>query len=289
MLDMSKKSSIVVYLDATSINRNVLHYCGNIAKAMKKKLCYFNVHNTPSLALNKAIVPATNLEESAIALADNLIKESKERLEEAVTFTKSVWSDVTSDFEVGFGLNDISTKLEDLKEKIKGVEFLIAVRNKYDTETADWMQSRLASIITQTKVPVMVIPKHEPYKDIKKISYVLEEGELPIEDLKLCARIASGFDAELEILYVTSPENKYYQAETAIKRYQIKENLNYDNVVVRKFLTEDTGSAYNMIMISNHSDMLAFNYQGVPFFRRLIDGSPSEKIVSETNIPVLAF
>ncbi len=147
--------------------------------------------------------------------------------------------------------------------------------------------STTASVIANTKVPVLAIPEEaEFHHRIKNIAFTTQYKEKDNEALKHALEIAKKFNASVQCLYIKNPDDPSDIDERIAewKIYYRDENIDFFNI---------SGDHIEQTILDfiegQHVDMLIMRAHKRNFFERLFTRSLTKKMAYHTKIPLLVF
>ncbi len=147
--------------------------------------------------------------------------------------------------------------------------------------------STTASVISNTKVPVLAIPEEaEFHHRIKNIAFTTQYREKDNDALRQALEIAAKFKATVSCLYIKNPDDPSDIDERIAewKMYYREENIDFFNI---------SGDHIEQTILDfiegQHVDMLVMRKHKRSFFERLFTRSLTKKMAYHTKIPLLVF
>lgn len=146
-----------------------------------------------------------------------------------------------------------------------------------------FLGSNAARVLLNSRIPVLVIPASASITKIQKIGFAYDGQPIePIETLSILNDFRSSLQASLHVFQILQPNQSTSPFLPDLIRYLSNETYqDVDNT--------DIATAILTCIDVNHLDMLVMMPRHHGFFHSLINGSMTEKIVYEINIPLLAI
>ncbi|MXN93175.1 universal stress protein [Flavobacterium sp. Sd200] len=146
--------------------------------------------------------------------------------------------------------------------------------------------SKTASVISNTKIPVLAIPAEADYKKIKSIAFTTQYKDKDNDALKQALDIASKFNATLHCLYIKNDDDPE-DIEERINEWKIyyrDEKIDFFNIA------GDHIEQTILDFIDNqHTDMLVMRTHRRSFFESLFHRSLTKKMAYHSKVPLLVF
>ncbi|HRK54031.1 MAG TPA: universal stress protein [Cyclobacteriaceae bacterium] len=145
-----------------------------------------------------------------------------------------------------------------------------------------------ATLIQQSKIPILAIPPGYRYKGVETISYA-SDFRNPVNELKRIVPFVKKSGAQIEILHLDSGEKTNKQQTLS---NELESQVGYDNirVVIEKDVDELTilGQIERHIKSSN-PDILVMFPESRSYFDRLFGIGKTEELAYKTQLPLLTF
>ena len=147
-------------------------------------------------------------------------------------------------------------------------------------------------IIKKVRCPVWIVPEGIVYKPFSEILYATDYHEEDLPNLKLLARFASRFPANITAVHITGDAGFEERVMGEGFASMIRKETGYEMVSV-KVLPETKGEPlvtglHNFALMMD-ADLIVLLRENRSFSERLLHGSRSEKIARDTQLPVLIF
>lgn len=148
--------------------------------------------------------------------------------------------------------------------------------------------SNAASVVANSTVPILVIPKDLTYKDYGRIVYATDYNEPEFPALMRLIYFAELFDCPLDVVHVKSDADKYFNSENNFFKKN-KANITYPNIQYIQLEKGDIIQSINHYVEENNADLLVMAKHNRGFFDRLFHRSLSKKMAYHTKIPLLVL
>ena len=148
------------------------------------------------------------------------------------------------------------------------------------------------NVIRKIKCPVWVVPEGITYRPFSEILYATDYHKEDIPNLKMLARFASRFPANITAVHIS--ENTDFEEKVRGEGFaaMIKKETGYEMVSLKVIpakkgepLVEELHDFALMI----DADLIVLLRENRGFIDRLLHGSRSEKIAIKTQLPVLIY
>lgn len=150
--------------------------------------------------------------------------------------------------------------------------------------------STAASIIAQSEVPVLAIPRHSEIKDAREIVMARESFEVEPEFVEPVLDIAEIFGAKVSVVHIKSASGKAVP-ESEIEKYRDrlrahKPKLQIESRVIEGDDFEDTMQRYSEEV---KAGMIAMASYKRGFFERIFKPSRTRSMAFHSSMPLLAI
>lgn len=197
---------------------------------------------------------------------------------------------------------EVGTKVKITSETIEGypVEDVVekfAVENKIDmiiigTKGASGLKkvligSNAAAVISNSKIPVITVPEHARYNNIKHIVYASDMLALKRE-IKTLIAFAQLFNAAIHMVHIVSIDSKKNFDSKKIQKDLISK-YGYRQIHFHISESDDVIEAIDDFLADSKADLLAMFTHKPTFFEKLFDTSITRKMAFHSWIPLLAI
>lgn len=214
--------------------------------------------------------------------------EAEIKLKELCKEIKAIYSNIKCDYIVR------------VAETVNGI-IAAAVGNKADfiimgTRGAGlikkiFLGSNTATVIENSKLPVMAIPEKAPYLPPNKIVFATNFRDSDLKDIKQLSVIASVFGAEIIIVHIVENNEKTESEFSMIEYFSglVGKTTTYPKISYRVFRNENTEKGIELFVDSIGADMLAISTRDRNPFEKLFSKSITKELSFHSKIPLLAF
>ena len=153
--------------------------------------------------------------------------------------------------------------------------------------------SNTEKVVRHSNIPVFVV-KHKPEKtDINTVVFACDFSEKAIDAYKNVKKMFKLFDAQLFLLYVNQPNERFLsqtEMEERVTYFLNKADGNLENLNDVHY-TADYTVEKGIINFSNKvkTDLIAVATHGRKGIAHFFEGSVSEDLANHSNIPVMTF
>lgn len=270
---------ILVPTDFSKLSEVAIHYAAKLSKKL----------NAEIVLLHAVFIDAPPRAQAAL--------KTRQILDAIVDNAVQDFAGITNEIkeEVGDKIN-ISCKIVK-GYPVKDVVETFALHNDIDliimgTKGASGLKkvligSNATSVIGNSSIPVITVPEHARFKNIKHIVYASDMLAVN-KEIKILIQFAQLFDSSIHLLHIISPDSK-----KKIDRIKIKNELvnkyNYPKFSIHISLNDDIKEAIDEYIADIQADMLAMFTHEPTFFEKLFGKSVTREMAFHSWIPMLTF
>jgi nucleotide-binding universal stress UspA family protein len=282
-----KMKDLLVHVSSPAKEQLFMSYAALLAKDIGLSVKYLHVHTPGSSAIG---MPGSVGTAAVVSQQDIESRLEKIKYHFELQISKINASDPELpllDYKIETG--DIS---EVMKEYCSG-KMVDTVMISAPKERS-WLSgdSYQINIIRKLACPVWIIPEGIVYRSFSEILYATDYNQEDIPNLKLLARFAARFPANITAVHVSEDVGFEEKVKNAGFAVMIKEETGYD-MIDHKVLKENTGEPLvkelHKFALMVDADLIVLLRENRGFIDRVFHGSRSEKIARETQLPVLIF
>ncbi len=277
-------SNIVIPINFSANSRNTIQYGMQLAKKMNLNLelmYVIRVVNTGYGQINpvETIVQPANLEQQKLAAEEEFKKLLKE-----LEFSKPDNVEIIHFIRTGFFADIVAT--ESNKESTK---LLLLTGRSKDEKIAGGFYEASDVISKGLACPVIVVSTGTEYKELDRILYATDFQEEDIDSLKNLSQFAKIFNAAIYALHITDNDdfNKKIKQEGFSK--MVSKKVGYPNIQVNNMPNEKVTEGIVEYAHKMDIDMIALLKENEGFWKRIFSKSTTEKLIKETDLPIMAF
>ncbi len=219
---------------------------------------------------------------------DALMEEQKIRKAE-----KSIQSFLTDNkdiegFEVKF---NITTGIADLLliDKSKEADTFLMVLNEVPGPENDFILKTYKNVLETAHCPVLKLPADYQKGTFVKILYATDYKDEDIPTLTKLSEIAKPLNAEITALHITYNKDLEEKLKSNSFEATIHEKVGYSNINLKIQYSENIEEGINDFAKESDTDLIVLLKENKNFFEKLFQDSPSKKILSKSELPVLVF
>jgi nucleotide-binding universal stress UspA family protein len=267
--------TILVPTDFSDNAKNALDYAAQLAKRLNASVVLLHAYMLPTPVSE---VPYVMLN------AEEMQKENERIARDAVDKIKATYGiDATSIVRLGFPTDEIDAVIED-----QPID-LIVMGMKGKGALEKMMGSTTTSAIKKIKKPILVVPEHAVYNDIKQITYATDFSyTVGFHVYDLLLELIKTFNAKLHIVHVQKKAEEQTvtgstgmtQLDPAFKAIPYEFHIVTDSAVkhgIESYLQE------------HRTDLLVMVTHGHSFLERLFGKSHTKAMVYDTHVPLLVL
>jgi len=148
-----------------------------------------------------------------------------------------------------------------------------------------FLGSNAASVMTSTDAAVLAVPESSSYEPIRKICFTTQFNSDDFEALKEVVKVAKGFNATIDCLYVKTSDNDVDSVIIADWKLLFKD----EKVTFHIVESDDVESTITDFIIMNGIDMLALLNHKRGFWESFFHTNITKKLAHHIKIPLLAL
>ncbi len=147
-------------------------------------------------------------------------------------------------------------------------------------------------VVRKADCPVWIIPENSRYRTLEQIIYATDYQEEDMDTLKRLVDLTSGFSPHIHALHITHNADFELKIRRAGFQKMLERETEYEKISV-KALVEKEGE--EMIELLNgfasivEADLIVILKENKGFFDRIFHPSSTEKLIEETDRPVLVY
>lgn len=269
------KNKIIVATDFSDNAKTATNWAAYLANQLKAELHLFHCYHIPVL-VNDVPFPAGNEMELEKGL-NELMKAEQGRLQ--LLYPEI---NVATRIEPGFTNESIQQYAD--KHHASLLVLGITGRNPLGQYL---IGSTAVTCALHAKIPVLVVPVDARTKSIKTIAFALDHGIEQIKDLIVLVDLAKTFDAGIEIVHVTSSNDK---AEDAILKTDYEKTALKDlRYSVHSVNDPEVEEGLKYFVSRYRADLMVVVHQRHGFFDRMFNRSHTGKLAYQLEIPLLVL
>jgi nucleotide-binding universal stress UspA family protein len=271
-------SKILIPTDFSIVANNALQYAIQLAQKTNADIHILHVKNIPIMDNSFP----SNIYQTYMQEVEDFTKKSFENLNEK--FLKNTNLNFKTHTTFGF-INDEIQEFANVNE----IDLIVL-----GTIGASGLQellvgSNAASVVAESKVPVLVVPPTANFEDINHIVYATDYNEPEFPAVSRLAYFASLYNADVSVLHVkTYYDELFDSAHNFFSRN--KDEVDFNKWKIVKLPEGDSViDSINTFITNNHSNMIVMAKHNRNFFDKLFHRSLSKQMAFHTKIPLLVL
>lgn len=149
------------------------------------------------------------------------------------------------------------------------------------------MGSNATAVIGNSSIPVITVPEHARFRNIKHIVYASDLFAVK-KEVRILLDYARLFHSVIHLLHVISPTSKKKIDKIKMEKDLISK-YNYTQILVHIALNEDINEAIDKYIADVNADMLAMFTHKPTFFEKLFGKSVTREMAFHNWIPLLTI
>ncbi len=271
--------NIIVPTDFSENANNALIYALSIARKTGAKVILFNAYHLPASNSTtlRDISPILKQDaEQDLARLANQIKSNPQ-------FSNVIYKTIA---RKGHLVNELNTVARETHAD------LIVMGTKGASGISELLiGTNTASVIADTKCPVMAVPASAVYKDISHILYATDYNEVDFDSIGKLTELARVFNASILLLHVADDSQTLVNEKNLIDKFtqKVKQKIAYPHISYRLVESTDILDGLDSTIESMNIDLVAMTTRKRGFFERFFSNSITKTMAYHTHIPLLAF
>lgn len=270
---------ILLPTDFSKLSKVAVHYAVKLAKEINAEIILLHVVYIAAPSRTQAALKANQILDAMVDNAKQdfayLINEIKEEITEKINISyKIVKGFPVEDVVETFALNN---NIDFIIMGIKGVSGLTKVL----------IGSNATAVIGNSSVPVITVPEHARFNNIRTIVYPSDMLALN-KEVKTLIQFAQLFNSTVHILHIVSPNSKKKIDKTKIKNDLINK-FDYKQISVHVSINDNIIEAIDEYVADMKADILAMFTNGPTFFEKLFGKSVTREMAFHIWTPMLTY
>lgn len=143
--------------------------------------------------------------------------------------------------------------------------------------------SNAVAVINKSSIPVITVPEHSSFNNLKLIVYASDMHNILAETRKIIS-LAKPFDASIDILHVLSSDSEKKIDEVSVENNLIEE---YKKISFHIIHNNDVIETINDFVANVKADILVMSTHEVGFFEKLFKKSFCQEEAFHSSFPLL--
>lgn len=192
--------------------------------------------------------------------------------------------------EIAFEQGDLVDELIELMKE-RSID-LIVMGTKGTTGLKEvFVGSKTSWVMEKLKIPVIAVPSGCEFSAIKKIVFATDYQDSDVESIRIAAKIARRFHAELTVVHVTDSDLKPEFEEHLMEYFigEVKKSVTYAKMNFRLLEGKDISKALNNFIDKEKPDLFAIAMQERIFIGPLFNRGLTKRFAHHIQTPLMSF
>ncbi|MFW5892543.1 MAG: universal stress protein [Bacteroidota bacterium] len=147
--------------------------------------------------------------------------------------------------------------------------------------------SKTEKMVRKIDYPMIILTNEPPSYEIKNIALAVDVEKDNLEGIDQIIDMSKKLHAHLQMVYINHNKKNLKANEALEKMQELGKNKNLDNYSINIINNPDLEEGLSSFIRKYNPDMLGVLSSGKGKLNKLIYGSHTEEIISETDIPVI--
>lgn len=271
---------ILISINTFNHTGTTLEYGLQLAKTLNRSVLLIDVKRVAVATMPDYATGYAEEYHSDIAMAGELLEFAEERMKEITERAKTIWPHVDYDVELGFLEQSLSERAKEEQP------FMVVLErtNEYSTmnELFGTVESRISEGVDS---PVLVVPNEILYRPVNHILYLLPFPEGEHQDWVSFFQIVNELQAKVTIGLVFAEAS--LDAEKVVADFQ--QTFGRTDIDFIPLLESQLENHLENTLVKKDVDWLAFQHRSTSFLGRLVNHFTNQRLILQSEIPVLVF
>ncbi|NCD72540.1 universal stress protein [Mucilaginibacter agri] len=282
--------TILVPTDFSPAAKNAARYAMHIAKGLKANV----------LLCNAILIPAEAPMAGTVIWPFEDYGSLKETAEHELNrFANNLkaheWEFATSDgfrpqVNIGSGIGRVVDVVSEAFNTQKAAFAIMGMANPGNLSRF-FLGSNSKELIEAATFPLILVPSDFAFAKITKIAIATDLSDGDIEVIHSIASFARHFNAEILVVHITDGFYNEKASKKIIDDFlrQITNKANYPKIYYRHVVDLDVNNGLEWLSEHGRVDMLAIIHRKHSVWHHIFQGSHSQKIAKQINIPLMIY
>ncbi|MBX9850879.1 MAG: universal stress protein [Cytophagaceae bacterium] len=270
---------ILCPIDFSKAAMNALEYAFEIAKKFKSELILFHaMHPAPVLTVNSPLDLDKPDHDTSRAKLEKICRDMASKNFHGINYMFIV--------KTGFAEDKILDLVNEhnIDMIITGTKGAEGIRTLFGTLSAD--------LAVKSSCPVLVVPEHYKFDEIKKIIYASDLSASGIEkNMEHTRKLAKAYDAHVTFLTIEreSPESEDVEYLTERGLGMVYKNKKKRGMDYYMLSNENVAQGINLFAEEKNANLIIISSHKRNFAQRLFSKSVTKEVTFHSGIPVLVL
>lgn len=270
---------ILVPTDFSKNAEHALKYAMNLASRINGQIILYHFISIP---IYSSDVPL------ALPSESELKNDTVQRLSEIKVQYEKIYPNVLISCESGIAINFPEDEI--INEEISAHADLVIMGTR-GSGMRTILGSNTASVIEDSKIPVLAIPEDAEIKMPEKIAFAVNYSNDDLQNILSLIELLKPFRANITIVHVADHKENISMADNELEVLlsRVRSESNYPFVHMNLITSDDTFESLNDWLSENKFNLLAVSMRKRSWAKKLFGRSMTKRMLYHTHLPLMAF
>jgi nucleotide-binding universal stress UspA family protein len=279
--------TLLLVINELDSSKGLLEYAIALSKDLRINIRIMYVENPAEYSLGTSGLSGASVAQTQHIL-DQKLKNGKEKLTEQV---KALMPSIAGEIIVEVAaISGNENRL--IREQIEAGRAQWVMIEEPESQ-GFWPGGTMAKeIVKDLSCPVWIIPKKAKYKSLNEIIYASDYQEEDIDTIKRLVEMTVPLTPQITALHFTDTVDFEERIKEAGFQKMLELRAGYSKIKVETLVDQDgdeMADLLNSYAIRKGADLMVVLKENRGFLERIFKPSSSEKIIEDSNLPVLVF
>lgn len=278
-----KRKKIYILIDNYDKLEKAPLYGLHLAKTLNRSVVFVAVEKVPYHYAATA-VSGTTMPHHDLLNVEEMKAEIEPKLERLCMNNKVLWPYLSYEIAIGFPIAKVIGMTKSKQPHLLVVEG----QNKPGTFN-EWFGTIETQIAEGADCPVMIVPSNYTWQQPKKLLYLMDFTDTKVDNLRFLSKLSKRIKADLQVVLLSEKKTEEGQARYDEMRRIFQSLLNYKNVTFHHVIANKDAEKVRKIVTETAPDCLAIEPKSKSFLERLFNDYHTQRIVLQSEIPVIVM
>lgn len=234
---------------------------------------------TAAAAISGTAMPPYELDEAA-----NLEAAIRPKLERLCMNHRNTWPYIDYEVAIGFPIAQVIGMT-----KAKHPHLLVLEGRNQPSTLNEWFGTIETDIAGGADCPVLVVPPSYQWQAFQKILYLMDAEDAKVENMRYLSAFSKRTGADLQVVLLSEKSTREGQTRHAEMKKVFKSLLDYKDITFHHVVASKEAEKVQHLVTETRPDCLAIEQKSKPFVQRLLNDYHTQRIVLQSEIPVLVL
>lgn len=230
-------------------------------------------------AITGSVVPSYEIGEIA-----DLEEDIRPKLERICMNHRNIWPYIDYEIAIGFPIAQVIGMT-----KAKHPHLLVLEGKNQPSTLNEWFGTLETDIAARADCPVLVVPTDYQWQAFQKILYLMDVEDAKVENMRYLSAFSRRTGADLQVVLLSEKKTLEGQARHAQMKKVFKSLLDYKDITFHHVVASKEAEKVQRLVTETRPDCLAIEQKSKPFVHRLLNDYHTQRIVLQSEIPVLVL